>query len=510
MRLPRSGGILLHVTSLPGQHGSGDFGAAAYHFVDWLVAAGQKMWQILPLGGIGPGNSPYMSSSAFAGNVLLIDLEDLRSRGWLSAEDVAPHPDFLLQRVNYSVGYRYRMEKLRLASRRFFAAETASDYETFCRAERSWLDDYALFMALAEKHQWKDWCLWEHGLARRDPDALRRATEEQSAEIAFWKFCQWCFFRQWRQLKQYANDLGIQIIGDIPIFIAHQSVEVWARQDLFQLGEDGLPYVIAGVPPDFFSETGQRWGNPLYRWEAHDDESYAWWIERIRKTMALVDIVRIDHFRGFAGYWEIPASDPTAIHGRWVPGPGEKLFSAIQAALGRLPIIAEDLGVMTPDVIELRDKFKLPGMRILQFAFGAGTDNPFLPHNFVNNTIVYTGTHDNDTARGWFESATERERVFACKYLNTDGHEIHWDLIHAASRSVADVAIYHFQDVLGLGSEHRMNLPGKPKGYWEWRFTWEQVEPYHAERLYEITAIHGRCPADRLHLPAYPTGRQLP
>lgn len=510
MRLPRSGGILLHITSLPGPHGSGDFGLAAFQFVDWLVAAGQRMWQILPLGGIGPGNSPYMSSSAFAGNVLLIDLEDLRAHGWLSAEDVAPHPDFLLNRVNYSVGYHYRIEKLRLASRRFFAQETPSDYETFCRAERAWLDDYALFMALAEKYQWKDWYLWEGGLAGREPVALRLATEEHATEIVFWKFCQWCFFRQWRRLKQYANDRGIQIIGDIPIFIAHQSVEVWARQDLFQLGEDGLPYVVAGVPPDFFSETGQRWGNPLYRWEVHHDENYAWWIERIRKTMALVDIVRIDHFRGFAGYWEIPASEPAAIHGRWVPGPGEKLFSAIQAALGRLPIIAEDLGVVTPDVIELREKFRLPGMRILQFAFGAGTDNPYLPHNFVNNTIVYTGTHDNDTARGWFDSATERERVLACKYLNTDGREIHWDLVHAASQSVADVAIYQLQDVLGLGSAHRMNLPGKPKGYWEWRFTWEQVEPHHAGRLYEITAIHGRCPADRLHLPAYPTGKRLP
>ncbi len=510
MRFPRSGGILLHIASLPGPHGSGDFGPGANHFVDWLVSAGQKMWQILPLGGIGPGNSPYMSSSAFAGNVLLIDLEDLRARGWLTAEEVAPHPDFLAHRVNYSVGYHYRMEKLRLAARRFFAAATPADYETFCRAERAWLDDYALFMALTESYEWKDWCLWERGLARREAAALRAATEEHATEIAFWKFCQWCFFRQWRQLKQYANDRGIQIIGDIPIFVAYQSVEVWARQDLFQLGEDGQPYVIAGVPPDFFSESGQRWGNPLYRWEAHHDESYAWWIERIRKTMALVDTVRIDHFRGFAGYWEIPASEPTAIHGRWVPGPGEKLFNAIQAALGRLPIIAEDLGVITPDVIELRDKFKLPGMRVLQFAFGAGVDNPFLPHNFVNNTIVYTGTHDNDTTRGWFDSATERERVFASKYLNTNGSEIHWDLIRAASQSVADVAIYQFQDVLGLGSEHRMNLPGKPKGYWEWRFAWDQVEPFHAERLYDITAIHGRCPADRLRLPAYPTGRKLP
>jgi 4-alpha-glucanotransferase len=398
--------------------------------------------------------------------------------------------------VNFAAGYHYRMEKLRLAAQRFFAGPHPPDYESFCRAERSWLDDYALFMAHTEKYQWKDWCLWEPGLARRDPEALRRAAQQQAAEIAFWKFCQWCFFRQWRQLKLYANDRGIQIIGDIPIFISHQSAEVWARQDLFQLDEHGKPLVIAGVPPDFFSETGQRWGNPLYRWEAHDEESYAWWIKRIRKTMALVDIVRIDHFRGFAGYWEIPASEPTAVRGRWVPGPGEKLFSAIQAALGRLPIIAEDLGVITPDVIELRDKFKLPGMRILQFAFAAGTDNAFLPHNYVNNTIVYTGTHDNDTALGWFDSATERERVFACKYLNTDGREFHWDLIHAASRSVADVAIYPLQDVLGLGSEHRMNLPGTLGGSnWGWRFAWPMLAGDTARVLRIITAASGRSSA---------------
>ncbi|MFA7281938.1 MAG: 4-alpha-glucanotransferase [Sterolibacterium sp.] len=502
MRFPRSSGVLLHPTSLPGPYGSGDFGPPAYHFVEWLLTAGQKMWQMLPLGGIGPGNSPYMSSSAFAGNVLLIDLDDLRSHGWLTAEDLPQHPDFNPQRINFGAVYHYRIEKLRLAARRFFSSTQAhEEFARFCQAEKSWLVDYSLFMALAEKFHWQEWNLWEPGLARREPVALRRAAGELSEEINFWNFCQWCFYRQWNRLKQYANERGIQIIGDIPIFIAYQSAEVWARPDLFELGRDGTPTAVAGVPPDFFSETGQRWGNPLYRWQAHEQEGYAWWIERMRKTAALVDIVRIDHFRGFAAYWEIPAEEPTAVNGRWLPGPGEKLFGVIKAVLGRLPIIAEDLGVVTPDVVKLREKFRLPGMRILQFAFSGESDNPYLPHNYVANTVVYSGTHDNDTTCGWFASAPQRERVFACKYLGSDGSEIHWDLIRAASASVADIAIYPFQDVLGLGSEYRMNLPGKESGYWEWRFGWDQVNASHAGRLCEITAAHGRCPVERLNLP---------
>jgi 4-alpha-glucanotransferase len=499
MHFPRSSGILLHPTSLPGAYGSGDFGADAYNFVDWLVAAGQKMWQILPLGGIGPGNSPYMSSSAFAGNVLLIDLNDLHAQGWLEADDLTVHEGFAAQRIDYSVVYQYRMEKLRIAAKRFFAdRQQHAEFVAFCASEQSWLDDYALFMALAEKFEWRDWAQWEPSLAKREKKALAKAMVEQEQEIEFWCFCQWCFFRQWRKLKQYANQRGVQIIGDIPIFIAYQSAEVWARQDLFELGEDLQPTVIAGVPPDYFSSTGQRWGNPLYRWPAHEKEGYAWWIERIRKTIELVDIVRIDHFRGFAGYWEIPAAEQTAINGRWMPGPGEKLFNAIQATLGTLPIIAEDLGLVTPDVVALLEQFNLPGMRILQFAFGGGPDNIYLPHNFKTNTVVYGGTHDNDTAVGWFNTASPHERAFVCKYLGIDGAEINWDMIHAASQSIADIAIHSFQDVLGLDSEHRMNLPGKAEGYWEWRFRWDQVAPRHSERLYEITAVHGRCAANRL------------
>jgi 4-alpha-glucanotransferase len=512
MRFPRSSGILLHPTSLPGPYGSGDFGPAAYHFVDWLVGAGQKLWQMLPLGGIGPGNSPYMSSSAFAGNVLLIDLAQLQSRGWLTSDELPQHPGFQESRVDFSVVYHYRREKLQLAAQRFFASNDAGreEYEAFCRAERAWLDDFALFISLAEKHNWRDWYLWEEDLAKRAPAALARAAQQLTGEMNFWKFCQWCFFDQWFKLKKYANDRGIRIIGDIPIFIAYQSAEVWARQELFELDETGKPTVIAGVPPDFFSATGQRWGNPLYRWDAHEKENYAWWIERIRKTTALVDIVRIDHFRGFAGYWEIPSSEPTAIHGRWLPGPGAKLFSAIKDALGKLPIIAEDLGVVTEDVILLRDGFELPGMRILQFAFASDAKNSFLPHNYVPNTVVYTGTHDNDTSLSWFQSATERERVFVCKYLATDGSTIHWDLIHCASQSVADLAVYPLQDVLGLGNEARMNLPGKPAGYWDWRFQWQQLEDWRAVRLREMSAVHGRNAIEPLPLPDYPADRALP
>jgi len=502
MRFTRSSGILLHPTSLPGLYGSGDFGAAAYHFIDWLVAAGQKMWQILPLGNIGPGNSPYMSSSAFAGNHLLIDLNELKELGWLAAEELIPHEDFNHHKVNYDPVRQYRMARLRLAAQRFFADQQhhRSEFVAFCLAEQSWLEDYALFMALTEKFNGQEWGQWAPEFANREADALSKARVLLADEIGFWQFSQWCFFRQWRKLKQYANTRGVRIIGDMPIFVAYQSADVWACQQLFELGADNQPTVIAGVPPDYFSATGQRWGNPLFRWTAHEQDNYAWWIARMRKSVEMFDIVRIDHFRGFAGYWEIPASELTAIKGRWMPGPGEKLFNQIRNELGALPVIAEDLGVITPDVVALLEEFDLPGMRVLQFAFGGSAENFYLPHQFINNMVVYAGTHDNDTTIGWFQSASEHERAFACKYLRTDGKEINWDLICAASQSVADIAIHTMQDVLGLDSVHRMNLPGKPEGNWEWRFTWEQVTKSDSEKLCEISALYGRCEADRLRV----------
>ena len=496
MRFPRASGVLLHPTSLPGPHGSGDFGPDARHFVDWLVSGGQRLWQILPLGGIGAGNSPYMSTSAFAGNVLLIDLAELAAQGWLDAADLATSPGFDAARVDYGAVVPYRMARLARAAERFAASGTPAQhgaYAEFLAAQRSWLDDYALFMALCEAQGWRDWCDWDPALAARQPAALAAARAEHARRIHFWQFCQWAFFRQWLALKAYANERGVEIVGDAPIFIAHQSAEVWTHQKLFELGPDGRPTVVAGVPPDFFSATGQRWGNPLYRWSEHARDGYAWWIERVRRTFELVDIVRIDHFRGFAGYWEIPASEPTAVKGRWVPGPGERLFKAINKALGPLPIIAEDLGVITPDVEALRKKFAFPGMRILQFAFAGDASDRFLPHNHEPDTVVYPGTHDNDTVAGWWAGATDHERHFARGYLATDGHDMPWTMIRAAMASVADTAVHPMQDVLALPTECRMNHPGQNQGWWAWRFQWSQVHPWHAGRLAELVRLYGRA-----------------
>jgi 4-alpha-glucanotransferase len=495
MLTERSSGILLHPTSLPGPLGAGDFGSDAYRFVDWLVSAGQTYWQMLPLGEIGPGNSPYMSSSAFAGNILLIDLAELASHGWLADEDLKPHPEFRPDRVDFALLHPFRLERLRRAAGVFFARHShVAEYEQFCTAESAWLDDYALFMAINEHEKGREWNCWPAELARREPAALKFATEFCAEEIGFWKFCQWCFARQWSQLKQYANERGVRIIGDVPIFVAYQSSDVWAHQELFELGENGRPLVVAGVPPDYFSETGQLWGNPLYRWDVHEKTGFAWWIARMRHALKLFDLVRIDHFRGFAGYWEVPADAPTAMHGRWMPGPGAKLFGAFQNALGDLPIIAEDLGMITPDVIELRDRFKLPGMRILQFAFGENESHHFLPHHYVPNSVAYTGTHDNDTNIGWWNTATPVEKSFAQKYLDSDGQQIQWDMIKAISNSEANTVIISMQDVLGLSGEHRMNFPGQQDGNWEWRFSWDQVRPEQTLELARISIDHGRSP----------------
>ena len=495
MRLPRASGILLHPTSLPGPHGAGDMGPAAHHFVDWLVQAGQSLWQILPLGGIGAGNSPYMSSSAFAGNVLLIDLAELRTHGWLTDADLQPDARFTAHRVDFGALIPWRMERLARACERFRAASSGADhiaFTSFCEAQSVWLDDYALFMALADHHGGGDWAGWPAPLVRRDPAALAQAAIEHAERIAFWKFGQWCFFRQWRTLRAYANERGVRIVGDAPIFIAHQSAEVWARQDLFELDVQGRPQVVAGVPPDLFSETGQLWGNPLYRWKAHEADGFAWWIARIRCLFELVDVVRIDHFRGFAAYWEVGAREVNAIGGRWVAAPGEALFEAIGQQLGPLPIIAEDLGVITPDVVALRRRFAFPGMCILQFAFGDDSANLYLPHNHAADSVVYTGTHDNDTTRGWWAQGGEALRRHVGDYLHTDGREIHWDLIRAACASVADTAIHPMQDVLGLDGQHRMNHPGLGEGWWEWRFDWPQVRPEHAARLRHLAWLYRR------------------
>jgi 4-alpha-glucanotransferase len=497
MRFPRRSGILLHPTSLPGPHGSGDFGPGAYHFIDWLQAGGQKLWQILPLGGIGPGNSPYMSSSAFAGNVLMIDLAELHQRGWLAADDLLPTPGLNDRAIDFATVVPFRMQRLERAARQFAAHASATDraeLEQFREQQASWLDNYALFMTLAEAHDWRDWPDWAPGLATRQPAALAAARAEHAERIAFWTFCQWRFFRQWQRLRAYANARGVQLVGDAPIFIAHQSAECWARPELFELDAAGRPTVIAGVPPDAFSETGQRWGNPLYRWNEHARDGYAWWIERVRRTFELVDVVRIDHFRGFEAHWEIAASEPTAVNGRWVPGPGAALFQAIADALGPLPVIAEDLGVITPEVDALRTGLDFPGMRILQFAWGdaQSSENRYLPHHHEVDSVVYTGSHDNDTTQGWWAVASEAERQHLRNYLGVDGHAVHWDLVRAAAASVADTAVHPLQDVLGLGNEHRMNFPGTSTGNWVWRFTWDMVPPDTAGRLLHLGQLYGR------------------
>ena len=500
MRFPRRCGVILHPTSLPGPHGCGDFGADAYRFVDWLAEAGQSLWQILPLGGVGAGNSPYMSSSAFAGNVLLIDLAALQRAGWLTADELAAPAPFDEARVDFARVPAWRMSRLEKAAARFDASASPvarAGFARFCEAQRDWLDDYALFMALCDDRPGVEWNRWETDLVRRKTQALASAVARYAERISFWKFCQWNFFSQWAALRAHAQLRGIGIVGDAPIFIAYQSAEVWANQTLFELDSTGAPTVVAGVPPDVFSRTGQLWGNPLYRWSAHARDGYAWWIERIRRTLELVDIVRIDHFRGFAAHWEIRAGQPTAVDGRWVPGPGRALFKAIHEALGEVPIIAEDLGLITPDVEALRREFSLPGMSVLQFAFGGGSDNPYLPHTHRPDSVVYPGTHDNDTTLGWWASADPTVREHASAYLACKGNatSIHWDLLRAASASVADTAIASLQDVLGLGSESRMNFPGRPDDNWAWRFGWSQIEAEVAPRLAAIADLYGRRPA---------------
>ena len=501
MRLTRASGVLLHPTSLPGPHGSGDCGAAAYHFVDWLVGCGQSLWQILPLNGIGAGHSPYASRSAFAGNLLLVDLHELQQQGWLTEPQLAPTPGLLAQHVAYDEVLPYRMQRLGWAAERFFALPADNParqrFTQFCQRHAVWLDDYALFMALDEAFAPADWCDWPTALARRDRAALDDAGARHAARIDFWKFGQWCFTRQWLELRRYANQHGVRIVGDVPIFVAHHSADVWAHQMLFELDADGRPAVVAGVPPDYFSATGQRWGNPLYRWEVHARDGYAWWTQRLRSVFEWVDIVRIDHFRGFAGYWEIAAAEPTAQHGRWRTGPGAALFEAIEAALGPMPIIAEDLGLITPDVEALRRRFAMPGMRILQFAFGGDAGNTHLPHHHERDAVVYPGTHDNDTSVGWWATASEHERSFARDYLGFDGDDIAWALIRCAYASVADTAIVAMQDVLSLGGPARLNFPGQANGWWTWRLQWHQVDDSHARRLWALCRLFDRLASTR-------------
>jgi 4-alpha-glucanotransferase len=506
VRFPRSSGILLHPTSLPGPFGIGDLGKEARRFVDFLADAGQSIWQVLPLGPTGFGDSPYQLFSAFAGNPLLISLEELADNGWLNRADFASPPQFPNDAVEFGRVIPWKTERLREAVSHFRAQATKSDrveFESFCRREASWLDDFALFSALKDAHGGVDWTRWETDLVERDPEALDQWRTRLAREIEGRKFIQWQFHEQWCALKQYAGSRGIRIMGDLPIYVAHDGADVWAHQDLFLLDDRGHPSVIAGVPPDYFSATGQLWGNPIYDWERLAETGYAWWIDRVKATLTQVDLIRIDHFRGFEAFWEVSADEKTAVNGRWVKAPGKELFQALGAALGQLPVVAENLGVITPEVEALRTHFGFPGMSILQFAFG---DDPnacdFLPHNYSRNRVAYTGTHDNDTVMGWWSStggdstrtpeqiALEKER--ARRYLHTDGREMNKVMIRALMGSVADTVLFPLQDVLGLGSEARMNTPAVLGGNWRWRFRREVLTEDIAAELREMVEVYQR------------------
>ena len=506
MSFARASGILLHPTSLPGRFGIGDLGPAAFAFADFLVASGQSIWQVLPLGPTGYGDSPYACYSAFAGNTLLISPEKLFDAGLITKNDLMNVLPLNEHQVDFGQAHKTKDTVLAKAFSTYQLTtdtEFRSEFETFAEQNASWLDDYALFRALKNAHGGTPWYEWERSLVRRTPASLARARQELHNQIEAQKFDQFLFFRQWRDLRAYCHRRGIQIVGDVPIFVAHDSADVWTNPDQFKLNADGSAIVVAGVPPDYFSKTGQYWGNPIFNWDRMLADGFKWWIERVRATLQTVDIARIDHFRGFAACWEIPGGDTTAERGRWVETPGRELFGAIRKELGELPIIAEDLGVITPDVERLRDDFGFPGMRILQFAFSSDTKNIDLPHNYHSNVVVYTGTHDNDTTVGWFNSVpgegstrtakqVECEKNFSMKYLNTDGQEIHWEFIRAVFASVANTAIVPLQDVLGLGTEARMNLPNSTSGNWLWRFPPESLTDDLAGRLMDLSKLYGR------------------
>jgi 4-alpha-glucanotransferase len=515
----RSSGVLLHPTSLPGPHGSGDLGHEARKFIEFLASAGQRWWQMLPVGPPGYGNSPYSVQSAFAGSPLLISLEALAAEGLLAKSDLegagasdggqgsASMGPFPADHVDYGPVIAMREAMLTQAHAAFTRRGAPSEvarFQAFCAENERWLEDYALFSALKSAFGGAPWPAWEPSLRDREPRALAEARRRYRDAIAFHRFTQYLFDQQWQALRAVAAERGVGLVGDLPIFVAHDSADVWQRRDLFYLDERGQPEVVAGVPPDYFSSTGQRWGNPLYRWKRMAKTGFAWWVDRLRVTLQRFDAVRLDHFIGFQRYWEIPATCPTAVEGRWVKGPGAPFFKVVQKKLGALPLIAEDLGAVTPKVTALRDRFKLPGIRVLQFAFGNDQSAiDFLPYNYPRRAVVYTGTHDNDTTVGWFrdpggsasirtKEQIERERQAALEYLGTDGREVHWDMIRTALGSVAATVILPAQDLLGLGSEARMNRPGLGEGNWEWRLPSGALDEAIAGRLLRLTQTYGR------------------
>lgn len=493
----RAAGVLLHPTSLPGAHGCGDLGPPSREFLDWMSRAGLRWWQMLPVGPVGYGNSPYSSLSAFAGNPLLIAVEEL-------VDGVPRETDLDTKRVDYERTFAFRERELRRAFAKFTDERAL---ENFRSAHQSWLPDFALFSAIKRAHGGVAWWQWPAPLRRRDPKALDEARKTLADDIRFHELCQLAFDRQWQALRKQAEERGIALVGDIPIFVAHDSSDVWSRPELFKLDKEGQPTVVSGVPPDYFSATGQRWGNPLYRWDYLKERNYDWWLDRVRTTLGRFHAIRLDHFIGFQRAWEIPVECPTAVDGKWVPGPGADLFAALEKSLGKLPLIAEDLGAVTPEVTALRDRFHLPGIRILQFAFGTDPQAPnFKPHNYPRNCAAYTGTHDNDTANGWFNDPggaastrtpdeTGKERALWLAYLGKEGQstrEAHWDMVRTLLMSVANTVIFPMQDFLGLGSDARMNLPGTAEGNWEWRMQAGAASPKLAQQIRRMVEIYER------------------
>ncbi|MFH1295836.1 MAG: 4-alpha-glucanotransferase [Bacteroidota bacterium] len=491
----RASGILLHPTSLPGKFGIGALGKAAFDFIDFLELSRQRYWQILPLGPTGFADSPYQCYSAHAGNPNLIDLEVLVKERLLTMEDLSDFPAFDDGLVNFDRVQKARRPLLYKAFKNFSDIQDPTvklKYRNFLKENYAWLNDYALFLAVKHHLDFKPWYDWEEPIKQRHPDALKQYQELVGEEIETHKFTQYLFFRQWTSVKEYAHKHSIRIIGDIPLYISPDSVDAWTNTGLFEYDVNLNPIRVGGVPPDYFSETGQLWGNPLFRWGDQKEELFRWWADRIRSNLDLFDILRIDHFRGFAGFWAIPYGEKTAVKGKWIDGPGKAFFTAMLERFGKLPLIAEDLGVITPDVVTLRDEFGFPGMKILQFAFDSEEANDYLPFNFTRNCIVYTGTHDNDTTRGWFASASEEDREYVLEYLNTGGEDIHWDLIRLAWSSVANTAIVPMQDLLGLGSEGRMNIPGTTVNNWRWRAKSMDFTEELATQLAKLTILYGR------------------
>lgn len=509
MNLPRSAGILLHPTSLPSRYGAGDFGPEAYRFIDELAASGQTLWQVLPLGPVGSGNSPYQSFSAFAGDPTFISLDLLERDGLLQRADFSSIPSFPTESVNYDEVRAWRMPLLTKAFTNFAAGGDRRGFDQFCADHALWLEDYALFMALRGKFGTdKSWIQWDPALVRRNPAALALYRNELKDGLECQKFWQFLFYQQWDDLRRHCSELGVRVMGDIPIYVSHNSADVWAHPKQFLLDESGHPTAVSGVPPDYFSKDGQLWGNPIYNWEEMGRSGFEWWINRFRGTFRLYDLLRVDHFRGFEAFWQVPANEKTAKNGEWVKAPGEKLFRAVAAELGDLEIVAENLGDITPEVEELREKLNFPGMAILQFAFGIeGNAASYRPHNLIHHVVAYTGTHDNDTSMGWWNSSggdstrsdddIQREKEFTEKYLGPGSEPMNWKMMRALQGSVAQLVVVPMQDVLGLGSEARMNRPGVANGNWAWRMKAGAFTREMQERLLEFATLYDRVAANR-------------